>query len=185
MSERDGVWLDTDYETEGVRAMEMAVEQLRQVLDDPYRWKWTFIAVHNALQAFMVVAVSDSDLVGAMTDEYANHWREQYEKGQRPTLPEKLAPFLALFARAQHLQRYVDSQSHPDERHEVTPGCMSVRHAVDEILGCRLDPPDCLALGNQDHLAVQVECWCHVDRERVFLVGIVEPALHDVVPRLG
>jgi len=53
-------WLETNYETEGERALEMTVEQLKLVLADPYRWKWIIIALHNALQAFLVHVVSGS-----------------------------------------------------------------------------------------------------------------------------
>lgn len=78
-------WMQTDYQTEGVLALEMRVERLGKVLEDPYRWKWVILAAHNSLHSFLVAAVSGSDMLWAMTEKYATHWREQYEKGQRPT----------------------------------------------------------------------------------------------------
>lgn len=50
----------------------MTLEQVRLVSDDPYRWKWTIIALHNALQGFLVHAVSGSHKLGAMTVKYQN-----------------------------------------------------------------------------------------------------------------
>ena len=49
----------------------------------------------------MVAAVSGSDLLGAMTEKCAKHWREQYEKGAHPKKPERLADFPELFERTQ------------------------------------------------------------------------------------
>lgn len=91
MSNDDGTWLHTDYETEGALALEMTVEQLRKVTNEPYRWKWVITSLHNAVQAFLVKACSGSDLLGAMTRKYRDHWYEQYAKGQNPTQPERLA----------------------------------------------------------------------------------------------
>jgi hypothetical protein len=102
-------WMQTDYRTEGVLALEMTVEQLRKVLDDPYRWKWVILAAHNALHSFLVAAISGSDLLGAMTEKYAAHWRERYERGVRPTMAERLADFPELLRRAEGLKGYVDS----------------------------------------------------------------------------
>ena len=95
------IWMRTDYRHEGVHALEMVVEQLGEVPEDSYRWKWVVVATHNALHAFMVAAVSGSDLLGAMTKSYARHWREQNERGEHPTMPERLADFPELFERTQ------------------------------------------------------------------------------------
>lgn len=118
------IWMRTDYEHEGVHALEMVVEQLREVLQDPYRWKWVIVATHNALHAFMVAAVSGSDLLGAMTERYAKHWREQYEKGEHPSMPERLADFPELFERAQTQEkRFVDGKNvDPTEDQETSVG---------------------------------------------------------------
>lgn len=107
----DGIWLETDHEQEGVLSLGFAVEQLELVLHDPYRWKWVIIGVHNSLQAFMVVACSGSDQLGAMNDKYQQHWREHYENGTQPTRQPRLANFMILFKRVQHLKRYVDTRS--------------------------------------------------------------------------
>ncbi|MPZ68792.1 MAG: hypothetical protein GEU71_04605 [Actinobacteria bacterium] len=118
------IWMRTDYQHEGVHALEMVVEQLKEVLEDPYRWKWVVVATHNALHAFMVADVSGSDLLGAMTEKYAKHWREQYEKGEHPKKPERLADFPELFERTQiQTQRFVDARNlDPTESQEDSVG---------------------------------------------------------------
>lgn len=104
-------WLDTDYETEGVRALEMTVEQLRLVPQDPYRWKWAIIALHNALQAFLVHAVSGSALIEAMTEKFQRRWHEAYERGEILREGERIAPVNELMKRARRLKRYTYKRS--------------------------------------------------------------------------
>jgi hypothetical protein len=125
------VWIRTDTDREGVDGLEMAVEQLRLVASDPYRWKWVIFAVHNALTCFMCLTVEGSDHLGAMDKRYIKAWREAYEKGQ-PLSPEqekkleRLADFPELFKRVQSEQwvkRYGHStplQPTKDQRRGVT-----------------------------------------------------------------
>jgi len=107
-------WLDTNYETEGERALQMTVEQLALVLSDPYRWKWVIIVLHNSLQAFLVYTVSGSDQLGAMTEKYQRKWREAYERGEIPSRKgEYLAPVKDLMERARNLKGYTHTQPLP------------------------------------------------------------------------
>lgn len=100
-------WLETDYETEGMLALEMTAEQLSHVLDDPYRWKWVVIALHNALQAFLVHSCSGTDLLGAMTTKYQRQWREAYDRGEILDREGRLAPVGELVERARSLRGYI------------------------------------------------------------------------------
>jgi hypothetical protein len=109
--DKDGIWLETDYEQEGVLSLEFATQQLEQVLDDAYRWKWVIIGLHNSLQAFMVMACSGSDQMGAMTDAYRNHWYDHYRNGKPLTQRPRLLNFITLFSRVKDLKRYVDTKS--------------------------------------------------------------------------
>jgi hypothetical protein len=59
--------LSTDAVTEAVRALEKAAELLPTVERDPYQWKWVLIALHNAVQGFMVLALEGSWHVRALT----------------------------------------------------------------------------------------------------------------------
>ena len=107
-------WLDTNYETEGERALHLTVEQLALVLSDPYRWKWVIIALHNALQAFLVHTVTGSDQLGAMTEKYQRKWREAFAQGKSPPRKgEYLAPVNDLMKRARTLRRYTYTKPLP------------------------------------------------------------------------
>jgi hypothetical protein len=105
--------MQMDMQEEGVRALEMMVEQLARVPGDFYRWKWVVIAAHNALQAFMAQAVAGSAQIGHMTNAYIRKWHEAYERGERPTTPPRVANFMDLFERVQSHQdmnRFVGSR---------------------------------------------------------------------------
>lgn len=52
--------LRTDERVEVVESLRMVAELLPTVEADRYRWKWVVIALHNALQASMVAALTDT-----------------------------------------------------------------------------------------------------------------------------
>lgn len=91
----------------------MTVEQLRLVLVDPYRWKWVIIALHNALQSFLVHAVSGTALVGAMTLKFQRRWHEAYERGEILRTGERLATVKELMERARDLKGYTYTKPLP------------------------------------------------------------------------
>ena len=49
--------LRTDDEIEAVYALDKALAELRLARSQPYNWKWVILALHNALQGFMVLAL--------------------------------------------------------------------------------------------------------------------------------
>ena len=53
-----GIWIETENQKEAVRALEMLHFQLLSVDIDPYSWKWALIALHHALQNFIVASVT-------------------------------------------------------------------------------------------------------------------------------
>ena len=108
MSQQQGTWLRADYPDEGVLALEMLVEQLRQIENDVYRWKWAIVVGHNALHAFMVAALQATNHLGAYSDSYTKHWEQQYSRGLPATRQEKLADFPVLLERVQKLKGFVD-----------------------------------------------------------------------------
>lgn len=77
------VWIRTDTDREAVDGLEMAVEQMRLVSVDPYRWKWVILAAHNALTCFMCVTVAGSDQLGAMDERYIKAWRNAYDSDKQ------------------------------------------------------------------------------------------------------
>jgi hypothetical protein len=50
-------YLTTNERKEAVDAIEMTARFLEEVEANPDRWKWAIIALHNAVQAFMVLAL--------------------------------------------------------------------------------------------------------------------------------
>jgi hypothetical protein len=50
-------YLSTDAEHEAVGALEATAQFLEAVESDPSMWKWAIIALHNAVQGFMVLAL--------------------------------------------------------------------------------------------------------------------------------
>lgn len=50
-------WLRTDERLEATKSLQKAYQFLLEVHEDPYNWKWAIIALHNSVQAFMVLAL--------------------------------------------------------------------------------------------------------------------------------
>lgn len=91
-------YLRTDEWQEAVSALESVAEFAEKVSIDPYRWKWVIIAVHNAVQGFMVLALRRGSGLMALKDKVAQKWLEAYERGE--TYPEeKLDTFLNLYTK--------------------------------------------------------------------------------------
>jgi hypothetical protein len=107
--------LDRDrHQARGRRRLEMTAEQLVRAAVDPYRWKWIIVGLHNALTGLMALAVERSDLLGAMTDDYAKAWWAANKRGERTDKEPRLAPFMELFSRVQspdRMHRYGHSKA--------------------------------------------------------------------------
>jgi hypothetical protein len=93
---------------------------LEQVETDPDKWKWAIIALHNAAQGFMVMALNGSESWGALRDEdielkckaQQDFWKAKAAGNEAaaesannimlwnpPKQPAKLALFLELYKR--------------------------------------------------------------------------------------
>lgn len=106
------LWLRTDERKEAIKALEMVLEQISRVKLDVYRWKWIIIALHNALQAFMVLALRGSanfHLVKA--DDAEKYLAAIMEEGE-PFPGEQLDFFLELYKKikSNRMKMYVHSQ---------------------------------------------------------------------------
>ena len=89
-------YLRTDEQEEAVRSLEWAELQARTLAIDAYAWKWVLIALHNAMQGFMVLALWNGNGLLALRPKVAKKWLEDYETGgQFPA--EKLDEFLNLY----------------------------------------------------------------------------------------
>lgn len=80
-------FLHTDEVEEAVSAIEMVSESVAKTRIDIYRWKWALIAMHSAVQGFMVLALRGSNGLLALKDNSAAAWLAAYECGGQ--LPEE------------------------------------------------------------------------------------------------
>lgn len=90
-------WLRTDESREAVLAICMVKEMLNRVSDEPYYWKWVVLALHNALQGFMVLALQGSDGLRVLKDDCAKAWLDAYERGDGNYPEPRLKSFLELY----------------------------------------------------------------------------------------
>ena len=91
-------FLRTSEHEEAVRSLEWAELQARGLPADPYLWKWVLIALHNATQGFMVLALWNGNGLLALRPRIAEKWLKAYESGG-PFPAEKLDEFLNLYAK--------------------------------------------------------------------------------------
>jgi len=88
------------------KSLEMLAEQLERTKADPYAWKWVIVALHNAIQATIVRAISGGDQAGALSTRSQKatraHLRAMLGGTATDGMPEPfLADFLELYKRAQ------------------------------------------------------------------------------------
>lgn len=93
---RRSPYLRTDEREEAVRSLEWTAHQANSISDDPYQWKWVLIALHNAVQGFMVLALWNGNGLLALRDKIASKWLDAYNNGG-PYPVEKLDEFLNLY----------------------------------------------------------------------------------------
>lgn len=97
--ETSGMYLRTDEVRELVEALRQVATQLVAARTDNYAWKWAIIAMQNALQNAIVLTISGTDQLGALSKKAAREWMEAYEQ-DRADYPEPwLASFLELYGR--------------------------------------------------------------------------------------
>lgn len=98
-------YLRTSEHEEAVRSLEWAAKQARGITSDPYQWKWTLIALHNAAQGFMVLALWNGNGLLTMPDHVAAKWLKAYAEKRR--LPEdRLDSFLNLYDKCKNPENF-------------------------------------------------------------------------------
>ena len=114
-------YLRTDEQEEAVRSLEWAELQARTLATDPYAWKWVLIALHNAMQGFMVLALWNGNGLLTFRPKPAKKWMAAHETGS-PFPEEKLDDFLNLYLKVKDLENFhtvgagpfVPGQTHDD-----------------------------------------------------------------------
>ena len=90
--------LRTDEHDDAVRSLEWAAELSGRVSEQRHLWKWLLVALHNAAQGYMVLALWDGNGLRALRDNIAAKWLKAYRSGA-PYPAEKLDDFLNLYAK--------------------------------------------------------------------------------------
>jgi hypothetical protein len=67
-SATDSLYFDLDEMKDPVLALKVLDDHLAKVLEEPLYWKWAILALHNALQGFMVLNLADSTPLELMQD---------------------------------------------------------------------------------------------------------------------
>jgi len=111
-------YLRTDEAEEAISAIEMVSESVAGAKADIYRWKWALIALHSAVQGFMVLALRGSNGLAVLKDDVAAAWLDAHDKNL--LLPEeRLDNYENLYKKAKgdrmliygHSKRFVPSGS--------------------------------------------------------------------------
>jgi hypothetical protein len=95
------LWLSTDEYVEAFLSLEMVSDSLPKVLDNIHYWKWVLIALHNALQGYMVLALKGTDNINVLTEKCAQEWRAARARGDDILPKRKLDSFWNLYKKIQ------------------------------------------------------------------------------------
>ncbi len=104
------VYLRTDEQVEAAAALETGGHAAARVALDVYDWRWVVLALHNALQGFMVIALRGSDGLAPLRDKIAAAWLKAYRSNQPPP-NEELDSFLNLYSKIKgpRMRQYIHS----------------------------------------------------------------------------
>ncbi len=97
-------YLRTDTSEEAVSAIEMFANTLGVVAADPYRWKWSIIALHGAVQGFLVLGLRGSNNFDVLNRRSAERWAQAVEAGNRPPADGRLDSLLGLYAKTKSVR---------------------------------------------------------------------------------
>lgn len=89
-------WLRTDEHEEVVSALEAVAEWSGRIETKIDFWKWVVLAMHNAVQGFMVITLRGSDGLRPLKNDIAAEWLIAYREGGKYP-KEKLDSFLNLY----------------------------------------------------------------------------------------
>lgn len=93
------IWLRTDEQKEGVRALEICNFHLTWAGQDPLSWKWALVALHVAIQNFVVASMTGPALLGTLKPHIAERWGQANLPSTEPRAEPVLDYFPELYAR--------------------------------------------------------------------------------------
>ena len=105
--------LDTNEVQETVLALSLMSEQLSHIVDtgNPHYWSWVIVALHNALQGFMVLALRGSNNLNVLSEKCAAEWLVAFRRGDGKYPKQILDKFLNLYKKikSDRMKIYVNS----------------------------------------------------------------------------
>jgi hypothetical protein len=104
--------LRTDEVLDAVTSLEMFCELLSKVTDNLHYWKWAVVALHNALQGYMVLALRGSNITNVLTEDCRKELQKSLKSQGTLGPPLKLEYFLELYKAIQsdQMERPLDGQ---------------------------------------------------------------------------
>ena len=118
------IWLRADERMEAINSLEITYYFILEVHNDPYNWKWIMIALHNATQAFMVLALQGTASLNVVKNR--EKWFEAIRLGNEyPKQQQKLLNFLDL---------YKDIKSKDRMMQNIYSECFSGSEEIDESM---------------------------------------------------
>jgi hypothetical protein len=95
------VYLRTDEAEDVIASLELCQDCLLLLKEQPARWKWLMVALHNAAQGAMACHLSGTAQLGALEKMSARRWLEHLTASRctRPAPKERLADFTELLSR--------------------------------------------------------------------------------------
>jgi len=103
-------WLRTDEYEEAVSTLEMVSEFASTVCKDKSRWKWVIIALHNAFQGFMVLALRTGNGLAVLTEKNAQAWLNALENNGPYPEKEKLDTCLGLYKKIKNDKMFANGK---------------------------------------------------------------------------
>jgi hypothetical protein len=91
------IWFRTNEFEEAILSLEKVAESSKLILEDPSQWRWVVVALHNAVQGFMVLALRGSNNLAVLSPKSASEWMEAYQNSTTYPKNEKLDTFLNLY----------------------------------------------------------------------------------------
>lgn len=119
-------WLDFDKILVAQTSLEMLSHSLSSIKTKPSYWQWVYIALHSAVQGYMVLALTGSNSLLTYREKDAKKWLENYENNT--ALPDcRLDNFMSLYEKVksdrfllyENTQKYVPSGFQENSLYQV------------------------------------------------------------------
>lgn len=90
------MFIDFDRFSDSETSLKMFVIAIEHTDNDSHFWKYCLLSIHNALQGYMCIALSEGNSFATWKEQDFKKWMKAYENGE--PLPEtKLDYFMSLF----------------------------------------------------------------------------------------